>query len=509
MAELQEPELGQVISINKRAKQFGALDLGSNSFHLVIAKENHGRIQILDRHKETVRLAEGLTKNKKINKAAEDRALACLMRFSERLQALNTDDVRAVGTSAFRRASNSKGFLKRAEKILGKPIEIVSGHEEARLIYLGVCSNYEHGESPSLVVDIGGGSTEIILGEKLTPTTLDSLNIGCITLSQKFFPKGRATKKGMDRAINQALAEIEPVKHEFLKHSWNRCLGASGTVNTAFAVASCLMANPIIDLEALNKIAAKLIYANSNNGNSLEGVPEDRQAVFPGGLAILIALFRALNIDKMEVSEGALREGLLQDMVGRSYDRDTRELTVSNLADRYRIDRTQSEQVRDTVMTFLSQVAITWELTETTHKNLLSWSSALHEIGMDISHAGYQKHGGYLIENLVMPGFSKSDQSDLARIVRNHRRKFTQDDFGKRKNSKLLKMTILLRLAALLHRGRNHEPIPHIQVEARKKEISLSFSKQWLEGHPLTLLDLENETNYLKSEGVELVVKTH
>ena len=167
MAELQEPELGQVISINKRANQFGALDLGSNSFHLVIAQENHGRIQILDRHKETVRLAEGLTKNKKITKAAADRALACLKRFAERLQAVNTKDVRAVGTSAFRRASNSKGFLRRAEKILGKPIEIVAGHEEARLIYLGVCSNYEHGENPSLVVDIGGGSTEIIFGENL------------------------------------------------------------------------------------------------------------------------------------------------------------------------------------------------------------------------------------------------------------------------------------------------------------------------------------------------------
>ena len=253
LVALDEPESGQVLSTSQRAQKFGALDLGSNSFHLIIAEESHGRIKILDRQKETIRLAEGITKIKKRSPNRLKTVLACLMRFAERLQTIELKNIRAVGTSAFRRAPNSRHFFQKAEKILGKPVEVVSGHEEARLIYKGACSKFKSAKEPSLVIDIGGGSTEIIFGENLTPTTLTSVNIGCIPLSQEFFPEGIATKETMKKAVSQALAELAPVREKFVKHLWRTCLGASGTIETVFSLASTTTNRLVIDFNILTK----------------------------------------------------------------------------------------------------------------------------------------------------------------------------------------------------------------------------------------------------------------
>ena len=314
LVALEKPELGQVLSTNQRAQKFGALDLGSNSFHLIIAEESHGRIKILDRQKETIRLAEGITKNKQITKAAEDRALACLMRFAERLQTIELKNIRAVGTSAFRRAPNSRHFFQKAEKIIGKPVEVLSGNEEARLIYKGACSKFKSAKEPSLVIDIGGGSTEIIIGKNSTPISLTSVNIGCIPLSREFFPEGIATKEAMKKAASQALAELGPVREKFVKHSWKTCLGASGTIETVFSLASTTANRPVIDFNILSQIREHLVLDDTKKNKQLMRIPEDRRAVFPGGLAILIALFETLDIKEMQFSDGALREGLLEDM---------------------------------------------------------------------------------------------------------------------------------------------------------------------------------------------------
>ena len=236
------------------------------------------------------------------------------MRFAERLQTIELKNIRAVGTSAFRRAPNSRHFFQKAEKILGKPVEVVSGHEEARLIYKGACSKFKSAKEPSLVIDIGGGSTEIIFGENSTPTTLTSVNIGCIPLSQEFFPEGIATKEAMKKAVSQALAELGPVREKFVKHSWKTCLGASGTIETVFSLASTTANRPVIDFNILSQIREHLVLDDTKKNKQLMRIPEDRRAVFPGGLAILMALFETLDIQEMQFSDGALREGLLEDM---------------------------------------------------------------------------------------------------------------------------------------------------------------------------------------------------
>lgn len=318
LAEFQESESGQVIPIDQSAKYLVALDLGSNSFHLIIAQEDQGRLQILDRHKETVRLAEGLTKNKNLTKTVTDRALQCLSRFAQRFERIEVENIRVVGTSTFRHASNSKSFLDQAAKILGEPIEVISGREEARLIYLGVRNSVEDAKRPCLVVDIGGGSTEIIFAENSKPKVLQSLPIGCVALSHNFFADGSVLKKQMDRAINQALMAIETTKSQFLGHQWEVCIGASGTVTATSKVAKTLNLLEI-NLSTLNQIKEKLFHSSAQNGQFyLPSISADRKFVFPGGLAILIAFFEAFEIDRMVVTDGALREGLLHDLIGRS-----------------------------------------------------------------------------------------------------------------------------------------------------------------------------------------------
>ena len=485
-------------------RQLAALDLGSNSFHLLVAQENNGRIQVIDKIKETVRLAEGLLEGDELTSEVMERALDCLNRFSQRLRGLQPHDVRVVGTNSLRRARNSKKFLQDVEQILNSKVEVISGREEARLIYLGVSHSLEDNFDRRLVVDIGGGSTEIVLGRSFRAEITESLHLGCVSMTHRCFGDGRLSSGHFKKAIELARQELEPFVHRYLDSGWDTAIGASGTI---LAISEILLSlrpeEESITRAGLDAIRKVMVDAKHIDNLSILGLDPERAQILPGGLAILCGLFESLNIDNMQASSGALREGLLYDLIGRVHDQDVRENSVRDLAGRYHIDSSHARRVRESAIALLAQVATAWDLTDSRDKLLLGWAADLHEIGMDIAHSQYHKHGGYLLQNMELSGFSRLDQSDLATLVRSHRRKFPTD--AEKPTESLVRLLVVLRLAVLLHRSRDSEPLPHIDVQIKNEKILLRFPQDWLAGHPLTKLDLEQEAQHLSE--LPLVLK--
>jgi len=488
-----------------RERQLAALDLGSNSFHLLVAHEADGRLQTVDRIKEMVRLAEGLDENKTLNASVVKRALDCLDRFSQRLRGLAPEDIRVVGTNTLRKAANAREFLDEAERILGTQVEIISGREEARLIYLGVSHALEDTSDRRLVVDIGGGSTELILGRQFRAEVMESLYMGCVGMTSKCFSDGKLRASQFKTAINLARQKIESHRESYRELGWDTAIGASGTILAVQDILSEMSSeHAAITPAGLKAIKKALVDTKTVDKINLPGLPSERAPVFAGGLAILLGIFESLGIKEMHATSGALREGLIYDLLGRVQHQDVRESTVQGLASRYRIDQTHARLVRESSITLLAQAALGWSLTEPTDKLLLTWAADLHEIGMDIAHSQYHRHGGYLLENMDMPGFSSLDQQHLATLVRAHRRKFPagEIDFSKR----IQRLAILLRISVVLHRSRTNDTLPHVNLKVSGNQIELEFPDDWLNGHPLTELDLEQEIQYLKSIDYDLKV---
>jgi len=486
-------------------RQLAALDLGSNSFHLLVAQESNGRIQVVDRIKEMVRMAAGLNDDKSLSDDVIKRALDCLDRFSQRLRGLAPEDIRVVGTNTLRKATNAQVFLDEAERLLGTEVEIISGREEARLIYLGVSHALEDTAERRLVVDIGGGSTELILGKRFRAEVMESLHMGCVGMTRRCFADGKLRASQFKDAINLARQELEPVEQVYKEPGWDLAIGASGTILAVQDILSELDPDAsAITLDGLKTIRKALIDTRQIDRIDLPGLPSERAPVFAGGLAVLFGIFESLGIENMQATSGALREGLIYDLLGRVQDQDIREATVRGLVNRYHIEQTHGRRVRETAISLLAQSARSWKLTEPTDKLLLGWAADLHEIGMDIAHSQYHKHGGYLLANMDMAGFSRLDQHHLAVLVRAHRRKFPVDDVEM--PTRLRRLAVILRLSVVLHRSRTGDPLPHVSLKARGNQIKLEFPDDWLNRHPLTELDLVQEASYLKTIGHTLTV---
>ena len=486
-----------------------ALDLGSNSFHLIVAHDTNGRLQVVDRIKEMVRLAEGLSNGNRLAAPVASRAMHCLERFGQRLRDLHRDNVRIVGTNTLRKARNAARFLDRAQDALGHPVEVISGREEARLIYHGVSNTLEDSDDRRLVVDIGGGSTELILGRSFQPEIMESLHIGCVGVRDRFFPDGRLSRKSLQAAINHCKRELQAVRNQYRAVGWDIAIGASGTVLAARDVLAQLEGNPAttISPSGLETINERMIDAGHVDRLRLPGLSEQRRAVFPGGMAVLAAVVDALRLQKLRASRGALREGLLYDLLGRAHDHDIRDSTVRNLMVRYHVDAGHAKRVRDTALSLFAQAADDWGLTESSNRLLLAWAADLHEIGMDIAHTHYHRHGGYLLAHLDMPGFSWPDQFQLACLVRSHRRKFPVESEPLLQEKHLLRLAALLRVAVILNRSRSKKPLPHITATAASGLLTLKIPKKWLAKHPLTSLNLEEEAAYLSASPIALQVK--
>ena len=487
-----------------------AVDLGSNSFHMVVARFAHGQLTVIDRLREMVRLASGLDARNRLTDESQARALATLQRFGERLRDVHAGRVRVVATNTLRKANSTGRFLQRAAKALGHPVEIISGIEEARLIYLGASHNLPSVDGPQLVVDIGGGSTEIIAGRGIEPSAMESLAMGCVSVSARCFPEGRLSEKNFGKARLQARLELEPVRSQFRKVAPVQVAGTSGSIRAAYAVLSALQRAPGgVTVDGLEYLIERMVAAGRITDLHLPELSADRAEVFPGGVAILVEVMRALALERMTIADGALREGILYDMVGRLTDEDARVRTVRAMAARYQVDRPQAERVEATALNLYAQVSEAWDLPDN-QKLLLSAAARLHELGLDIAHAHYHRHGAYVLENADMPGFPRDEQQVLACLVLAHRRKFERSVFNVLPGPlqrPALRLAILVRLAALVHRSRTAGVTPDLRLHVQGRTLRLQVPATWLQSNPLTLADLEREREYLDEADYKLIIQ--
>jgi exopolyphosphatase / guanosine-5'-triphosphate,3'-diphosphate pyrophosphatase len=485
-----------------------AVDLGSNSFHMVVARYSHGQLVILDRLREMVRLAAGLGDSGRLDDAATDRALRCLERFGQRLRAMHADSVRVVGTNALRRAKRKRWFLERARAALGHPIEIISGLEEARLIYSGVVHTSPSSPDKRLVIDIGGGSTEVVIGEGLNPLLLESLSVGCVGLTTICFDDGRISEKRFERARTSVRLELEPIVEAYKKLGWLQAFGSSGTVRVIADVVRRLNPDsPRITVDNLRSLADRVIAAGHVDDLDLADVDAERAPVFPAGLAILLEVVENLGIDRVRVAEGAMREGLLYDLMGRFTDEDARMRSVRAMEKRYSVDSLQADRVESTAVTLLEQVESDWGLEDPLAESALRWAARLHESGLDIAHSKYHRHSAYLLQHADMPGFPREEQLLLSALVGGHRRQLSLEaleDLLPPWDRHAEFLIVLLRLAVLLHRGRSPQPLPQVLLRVKGRTLTLELPQKWMKEHPLTLEDLEQERVYLKDAGFRL-----
>ena len=486
-----------------------AIDLGSNSFHMVIAQLIHGEIRLLEKRGEKVQLAAGLNKDKTLNSESQERALDCLKRFAQRIEGMPKRSVWVVGTNTLRIAKNAKSFIHKAEKILGHKIEIVSGREEARLIYLGVSHSLPDSEQNRLVIDIGGGSTEFILGRKFDALVRESMHMGCVSYRDKYFPGGKISVSSFSKAVVEASLDLVAVRNQYIDEGWTECVGSSGTIKAiSLAMEHAGYGNGEITKEGLQALQRSVIELGHIDHLSQLGVRKERHSVFPSGLAILTAAFEVFDISHMVISESAMREGLLYEMVGPTPHVNVQQRTLNGILKRYLVDEEHAQSVALTATKLWQQVAEDWSIPSAEYKALLHWAGLLHEIGLAISHSQFHKHGAYLIRYSDLAGFSKQNQQALAILIRFHRRKVNQELFNEyclEDCENLKKLTILLRLAVLLQRPRNHEVPQDIKVSAKEQAIHVQFADNWLTEHSLISADLDAEKKYLEKFGIELL----
>ncbi len=477
-----------------------AVDLGSNSFRLQIVRVDGEQFFPLDSLKDTVRLGAGLTADNLLDEPTQERALACLAKFGERLSHFRPDQVRVVGTNTLRVATNAAAFIAKAEALLGFPIEIIAGREEARLIYTGASHSLPAGREKRLVVDIGGGSTEFIIGSGYKAQKTESLNLGCVTYSLRHFPQGILSKAHFKTAELIARDQIQRIAQDFHAEHWQLAVGTSGTARSLRDILELNdYATEGITRDGMERLKADLIRAENLKNVSLNGLRSDRAPVLPGGLAIMLAVFEELGIEQMSVTLGALRDGVLYDLLGRNFDHDLRDVTIGQFKRRYHVDTPQASRVAELAMRFYAGVVGNTPPAEV-HRQL-GWAAKLHEIGLTISHTGYHKHSAYVVENADMPGFSRLEQKQLANLVLAHK-----GSLGKMlplvNQADYWPAILALRLGALFCRSRRPLTLPNtLALTAEGGKFSLRIAADWLDAVPLTASALRHEEGQWRAKG--------
>ncbi len=479
---------------------------------MVVAEENQGQLVIQDRIREMVRLAEGIDSQGRLEPLVEQRALDCLSRFGQRIRSLDSYSVNAVGTNSFRRIKSTDEFIFQAEQALGFPIEIISGIEEARLVYQGVTGTLEQDHHSRLIIDIGGGSTELVMGEGVYPQLLNSLEMGCVMITQRFFADGKVKSKRLQAARIFVLQRMKAIHYAYTSLGWDSVIGSSGSIKSIANVIHemKMQENEGINRESLFKLIAMCSDFKKIKKLSFPGLSEKRQPVFLGGLIVLAGVFEALDIQYMHVSQGALREGLLFDMVGRRHNNDIRNKSIRYLAKRFQVDSLHAERVSVTAFDFFKQLDFKRFAEAQHYENLLKWACEIYEIGRNISHSSFQRHGAYIVENADLAGFSRQEQHRLSVIVRSHRGKIIKDSFNdihENMRQNLIYLTVILRLSVIFHRSRIENKLPKILISISERILTLRLPDQWLNEHPLTINDLQQEYEYLLGAGLVLKVE--
>lgn len=509
MPDSNHQELNKPSSEPEESNRIAAIDLGSNSFHMIIAKQLQGELRTVDKRGEKVQLAAGLNERGYLSEESMQRGLDCLKGFAKHLRGFKPEAVTVLATNALRVARNRSEFITRAEDILGFQIELIAGREEARLIYLGVSHTQADDEGKRLVVDIGGGSTELIIGERFESKALESLFMGCVSYTQQFFPNNEISELNFHRAVTRARRELLEIQKDYKDIGWNEVIGSSGTIRaTEQILIKKGWSEQGISREGLNKLCKWLTSHKTITDIDLPGFKPLRQQVFIAGVAILKGIFDTFKIKKMAYSDGALREGALWDLIGRSGHEDVRQRTVDSMQQRFHVNQAQAKRVKDCALNMLDQVEKDWKLPSTARKWLL-WAAELHEVGLSITHHQFQKHGAYLVQHSDMAGFTNQGQELLAVLLKGHRRKFPLsgiESLSVMVRQQVRYLCVLLRLAAVLNNSRGAVELPDIECQGKNESITLIFPKDWFKQNPLTKDDLRVEADYLKAAGLTLIV---
>ena len=485
-----------------------AIDLGSNSFHLIIAKIEHGEMRPVEALAEKVQLGAGL-KNGRLSDEAIARGLHCLSRFAQLLSSVAPERVRIVGTHALRMAKNRRAFTMPARRILGTRVEVIYGLEEARLVYLGVAHSLADDAQSRLVVDIGGGSTEFIIGQRFEPQFLESLQMGCVSYARSFFPQGKISRRRYRKAYEQARAQVYAIRHRFHAKRWEECVGSSGTLQ---AIETILTQNGWgeggISRQDLATLEKRLLKFKLMEDIELDGLAAARRNVILPGVAIASALFDVLGVEHMRTSRGALREGLIYDLMGRLSHEDVRERTVRALMQRYAVDADTAVIVERRARTLFTSTRIGWQLTNDDWE-LLHWIALTHEIGMAIALKHFNRHSAYLLRNADLPGFSQEEQELLALLALGQRGKLGASFFANIVDIDLPRIIYLLAIVRLATRFRYVErldQLPDFSVVAEENRLQLDFPEGWLKNHPLTARELTAEQAIFKKAGLKLAI---
>lgn len=494
-------------------REYAAIDLGSNSFHMVIAREDAGQLRVIDRIREPVSLGSGLNEHNELTHDVQARARNCLALFAQRLRGLDSENVRAVGTKTLRRARNAPAFINEAESVLGHPIDIVSGQEEARLIYHGVRASGElSGKAPHLVLDIGGASTEIAVGDSAEADITESISAGCVAITRTHFANGRLTASAWHAAVNDVLVELRPLFQALRRSNWRSAIGCSGSMKAiaAHLQRQGVIANGTITQDALLSLRSSLLGAGSVDGAEFDGLSDARRQVFAGGTVVLTALFEALSISELTVSQAALREGVLYELFGRT-DENVQRQTVSSLQIRFGIDVTQANRADATLARLLSEVASFWNLPARLVRAARQ-AARLHEIGLVIAHSQYHKHGEMLLRHAELPGFSHQQQEVLASLVRLQRRRLSTKflpDVAEPDKQSLIRLAVLLRISLVLCRDRQSPDLELLRFRADFDSLTLEAPRSWFDANPLTRAELLNEQRLSEQVGMKIEIRSY
>lgn len=484
---------------------YAAIDLGSNSFHMLVVRHIDGSVQTMAKIKRKVRLAAGLDEHNALSLEAMQRGWDCLSLFAERLQDIPTENIRIVGTATLRTATNIDKFLVQANQILGRDIEVICGEEEAATIYKGV-AHTSGGSGRRLVVDIGGASTELIIGEGFEAKALTSLKMGCVTWLERHFKDRQLTASNFNNAIQAAKDTLQPILEQYTQIGWDVCVGASGTVQALQEIMLAQGMDEVITLAKLKRLQKQAMRAEHLEELEIEGLTLERALVFPSGLSILIAIFELLEIDSMTLAGGALREGLVYEMVDELKQDDIRARTIASVQSRYQIDTHYGEQVALLAAKLLTQCQPDW-ISEEQGLFLLDTAAKLHEIGLTIDFKKGGEHSAYLLQSLDLPGFTRAQKHLLGELARRYREQLTslpeQHAISGTSAKRVLR---LLRLAVLLSHRRNPALEPNVNLESDGDKLTLTLDSQWLEANPLTAAELEIEANRQTDIGWPLTV---
>jgi exopolyphosphatase/guanosine-5'-triphosphate,3'-diphosphate pyrophosphatase len=484
-----------IASFSQPEQLYAAVDLGSNSFHMVIVRVFSGSVHIIGKVKQKVRLAAGLDENMVLDQPSLERGWKCLETFAERLQDIPVSNIKIVGTATLRLAANADLFIKKAEHILNHKLNVIDGEEEARQIYLGVAYTSAN-QGNSLVIDIGGASTEVIVGDDMNPIHLVSINMGCVTFKERFFTDGNISEENFDSAIKQANSLLEPLKDDFISFDWQQCLGASGTPQAITEILVVQGISDAIRIDYLYNLKQQCIDCVTIDLLQIDGLIESRRAIFPSGLAILIALFEQLNIQEMQISGGALREGLIYGMLDNMQQNDRRLQTLEQCIEHFHIEPEHADRVRGISLSLLKQVQGQLVLGKLDCEAILMASAMLHETGLHIEYKLFHQHGAYILSHLPMVGYTQQQRAGIKILVQSHRQEIKLglfDSFHPEVRQALLVLVRILRLSCLLSIRRKNNLLADFTLIATDKKWTLTFPEGWLKAHPLIDAELANE----------------